>query len=82
MDKADLFTRKDTLELLNGNHPFPEKLKFIHDTIAQRFDFINRIAVAVYDIVKITIPDNILLKPGKFSTEEFTVMKTHAWRGR
>jgi HD-GYP domain-containing protein (c-di-GMP phosphodiesterase class II) len=49
METTALFTHKDTLELLNGNHSLPEKLKFIHHIVAQRFDFIDRIAVAVYD---------------------------------
>jgi HD-GYP domain-containing protein (c-di-GMP phosphodiesterase class II) len=49
MENRTLFTHKDTLEHLNGNHPLPEKLRFIHDTLAQRLDFIERIAVAVYD---------------------------------
>lgn len=30
-----------------------------------------------HDIGKVGIPDNILLKPGKLSEEEFAVMKTH-----
>ncbi|MBO1923029.1 HD-GYP domain-containing protein [Thiomicrorhabdus sp. 6S3-12] len=35
----------------------------------------------LHDIGKIAIPDNILLKPGKLTSEEFTVMKTHAEKG-
>jgi putative two-component system response regulator len=35
----------------------------------------------LHDIGKIAIPDNILLKPGKLTPEEFDVMKTHAIRG-
>lgn len=35
----------------------------------------------LHDIGKIAIPDNILLKPGKHTPEEFTLMKTHAERG-
>jgi two-component system response regulator RpfG len=34
-------------------------------------------AAPMHDIGKIGIPDNILLKPGKLSHEEFSIMKTH-----
>ncbi len=35
----------------------------------------------LHDIGKIAIPDDILLKPGKHTDEEYTIMKTHAQRG-
>ena len=35
----------------------------------------------LHDIGKITIPDEILLKPGKYTKEEFEVMKPHSLRG-
>lgn len=35
----------------------------------------------LHDIGKITIPDDILLKPGKLSEDEFEVMKSHVSRG-
>ena len=34
-------------------------------------------ASALHDIGKIAIPDEILLKPGRFTKDEFEVMKTH-----
>ncbi len=36
----------------------------------------------MHDIGKIAIPDHILLKPGKFTSEEFEIMKTHTIKGR
>ena len=36
----------------------------------------------LHDIGKVGIPDNILLKPGKLSREEFEVMKMHCIYGR
>lgn len=38
-------------------------------------------ASALHDVGKIAIPDNILLKPGKLTDEEFEVMKSHTTRG-
>ncbi len=38
-------------------------------------------AVVLHDIGKVAIPDRILLKPGKLTTEEFNVMKTHTTTG-
>ncbi|MEJ6080576.1 two-component system response regulator [Vibrio sp. 1-Bac 57] len=35
----------------------------------------------LHDIGKITIPDNILLKPGRHTEAEFEIMKTHSQRG-
>jgi putative two-component system response regulator len=38
-------------------------------------------ACPLHDIGKVAIPDNILLKPGKLTSEEFEIMKTHAALG-
>ena len=38
-------------------------------------------ASALHDIGKISIPDAILLKPGKLTAEEFEIMKTHCEKG-
>lgn len=36
----------------------------------------------LHDIGKVGIPDRILLKPGRFTVEEFEIMKTHTTLGR
>ena len=36
----------------------------------------------LHDIGKVGIPDSVLLKPGKLTAEEFSVMKTHAALGK
>jgi putative two-component system response regulator len=38
-------------------------------------------ASALHDIGKIAIPDNILMKPGKLTNEEYEFMKSHTLRG-
>lgn len=38
-------------------------------------------ASALHDVGKITIPDKILLKPGKLTDEEYEYMKSHTTRG-
>jgi putative two-component system response regulator len=38
-------------------------------------------AAPMHDVGKIAIPDQILLKPGKLTPEEFEVMRTHSRRG-
>jgi putative two-component system response regulator len=38
-------------------------------------------ASALHDIGKVGIPDNILLKPGKLTPDEFEIMKTHTTIG-
>ncbi len=38
-------------------------------------------ASAMHDIGKITIPDTILLKPGRLTRDEFEVIKSHTTRG-
>ncbi len=39
-------------------------------------------ASVLHDIGKIAIPDNILLKPGRLTAEEFDIMKTHSRLGK
>lgn len=39
----------DTLDALNRHGPLSEKLKSMHDALSKRFEFIDRVAVAIYD---------------------------------
>jgi putative two-component system response regulator len=57
------------------NHP-----RFKHALTPDRLNLIVN-AAPLHDIGKIGIRDEILLKPGKLTEEEFTIMKTHAELG-
>lgn len=40
-----------------------------------------RICATMHDIGKVSVPDSILLKPGRLTEEEFDIMKTHTLAG-
>jgi putative two-component system response regulator len=56
----------------------------ISEALNMPLDFIDAISYAssLHDIGKIGIPDNILLKPGPFTHDEFAIMKTHTTMGQ
>jgi putative two-component system response regulator len=47
---------------------------------AQRCEFV-RLASQLHDVGKVAVPDSILLKRGKLTSEEFEVIKSHAETG-
>ncbi len=49
MDTPNLYHHADSLDKLNESQPLSEKLRFVHDTVHQRYPFIERLAVAIYD---------------------------------
>ncbi len=57
------------------NHP-----RFAETLTDEYIDLLARSA-PLHDIGKVGIPDSILLKPGKLTADEWTVMKTHAKLG-
>ena len=62
--------------------------RLIAQELARKHDFSDEFVEHIFlfsplhDIGKISIPDSVLLKPGKLTPEEFNVMKEHAQRGR
>ena len=44
-----MFEHKDVLSALNGKLSLPEKIKFVHGLLKERFGFIDQISVAIYD---------------------------------
>ncbi|WP_024953626.1 CHASE2 domain-containing protein [Sulfurospirillum arcachonense] len=58
------------------------KKSIYKDTVNQDFiDLLYR-AAPLHDIGKVGIPDSILQKPGKFTDEEFIIMKKHSEIGK
>ena len=44
-----MFEHQDVLSALNGKLPLPEKVQYVHNLLKGRFDFIDRISIAIYD---------------------------------
>lgn len=61
-------------ELLSKNEKYRDIVNFQYIKNIERFS-------PLHDIGKVAISDDILLKPGKLTKEEFEVMKTHASYG-
>ena len=57
------------------------KLLALYYGLSEEEADIIKMASPMHDIGKVAIPDNILNKPGKFTDEEFEIMKTHAQIG-
>lgn len=51
------------------------------ETVNEKFTVYIRNAAPLHDVGKILISDVILNKPGRFTPEEFEIMKTHAFLG-
>lgn len=66
----------------NGNHV--KRVAEIAKLLALRYGLseedaeILRLTTPIHDVGKLAIPDAILNKPGKLTSEEFVVMKTHS----
>ena len=60
--------------LINKMLEYP---KYAKELLESNYGVIIK-SVPIHDIGKIAIPDNILLKPGRLTDEEFEVIKTHA----
>ena len=78
--QAAEFRDDDTGEHIQRVGRCAEKLALQLGLSAHEAGLIGR-AATLHDIGKIAIPDSILLKPDKLTSEEFDVMKTHALTG-
>ena len=76
VDMKDAYTNGHSHRVAKYTALLAKKLGKSADEVTQ----MHRIAL-LHDIGKISIPDNILNKPGRLTDEEFAVMKTHSQRG-
>jgi HD-GYP domain-containing protein (c-di-GMP phosphodiesterase class II) len=44
-----MFEHQDVLAALNGKLPLPEKIEYVHVSLKERYDFIDRISVVIYE---------------------------------
>lgn len=62
--------------------------RLIADELAHKYGFDDQFVEHIFlfsplhDIGKISIPDSVLLKPGKLDDQEFEIMKSHAEKGK
>jgi putative two-component system response regulator len=61
--------------LLESESEYAEELRGMQPEIITK-------SMALHDVGKIGIPDNILLKPGKLDPQEYDIMKTHTVVGK
>lgn len=62
---------------------FANKLKDLYPEYGLDDEKVEKISLAsvLHDVGKISIPDSILLKPGRLTPDEFECMKTHTTKG-
>lgn len=76
IEAKDLSTASHTWRVVLYTRAMAEQAGLAHEVI----DRLTR-AAALHDVGKIDIPDAILQKPGKLTTDEFDIIKTHTTRG-
>ncbi len=76
LEVKDLSTAAHTWRVVLYTRTLAEDFGLDHPTIARLTT-----AAAMHDIGKLDIPETILQKPARLSTDEFEIMKTHATHG-
>ena len=76
VDMKDSYTNGHSIRVAKYTAMLAKKLGKSPEEVSR----MHRIAL-LHDIGKISIPDDILNKPGRLTDEEFAVMKTHSQRG-
>ena len=73
--RTQLFVRALTDYLIETGSVYADELIKLNPEIIMK-------SMALHDVGKISIPDKILLKPGKLDPDEFDIMKTHTTHGK
>ena len=74
IDRTTAYTRALVMDLVENPKPGYEI------TLDYGQDIID--AVKLHDLGKLAMPDSVLLKPGKLTIEEFSIIQTHPIHGR
>jgi putative two-component system response regulator len=64
-----------------AKHLIISRSKYSDEVLKMQPEIIIK-SMALHDVGKISIPDAILLKPGRFEPHEYEIMKTHTTRGK
>ena len=72
IESRDTYTGKHSLRVAQYSKLIAQQMQLDHTVIEEIYK-----AAMLHDLGKIGIPDSLLLKPGKLTPEEFTLIKQH-----
>ena len=73
--RTQFFVEALVKRLIFSKSPYAYELRKLQPEIIVK-------AMALHDVGKIAIPDKVLLKPGRFNSEEYELIKTHTTMGK
>lgn len=76
IDSKDSYTKGHSSRVAYYSCQIAQRLGMSQEDVEELYN-----VAMLHDIGKISIPDNILNKPGKLTDEEFDVMRSHSQRG-
>lgn len=76
IDMKDSYTQGHSSRVAKYTEMLAKELGYDEDTVEQYYNI-----ALMHDIGKVSIPDQVLNKPGKLTDEEFKTIKSHAARG-
>ena len=76
IDMKDSYTQGHSFRVAKYTQMLARELGYDEETVEQYYNI-----ALMHDIGKVSIPDQVLNKPGKLTDEEFAVIKSHTSRG-